>query len=382
MTSGNTGDDDRILLLVSDQGNRRVLNDWLDSHEQYRQVDEAADILTAAFDCCLFDREMLFEHREDLCERKANEQRILPYLLLVPESSRREVRNRLRDDYPDLWDAVDSLVSMPLTEADLTERIETFLRLRDQSVLAQERREQLRETRDQLDVLNRMLRHDIRNDIEIVSTWSELLTEEVTPAGQEYLDRIRRASDHVSELTTVARDLTETIHGDGSSDLEPVSLERVLTEELEKRREAHEDAEITMPDPPESGTHVLANGLLSSVFRNLVNNAVQHNDSAEPTVTVTVEETDERVRVRVVDNGPGIPEEMKRSLFGEGQKGLESEGTGIGLFLVQSLVESYEGTVRVEDRTAGDDAPGETGAVFVVELQATPGREPGRKTWD
>ncbi|MFC7114549.1 sensor histidine kinase [Natronoarchaeum sp. GCM10025703] len=67
--------------------------------------------------------------------------------------------------------------------------------------------------------------------------------------------------------------------------------------------------------------------------------------------------------VRIADNGPGVRESMKDDIFGKGEKGLESAGTGIGLYLVQSLVESYGGDIRVEDNDP-------TGAVFVVELQA------------
>jgi len=382
VTADPTDEHKRILLLISDGGNRRVLEAWLASHDRYQQVDDAVDISGTAFDCCLCDRGMLFEHRGDLLERKENEQVILPYLLLVPESAHRETRDRLRSEHPALWDAVDGLIDMPVAEERLTERVETVLRLRDQSLLVYEQREQLRETQDQLDVLNRMLRHDIRNDIEIVLTWAALLETEVTPAGREYLERIQRAGNHVSELTAVVRDLTEAIHGDGTLDLEATSLERVLTEELEKRRETFQHAEITMPEPPEPGTYVLANELLSSVFRNLLTNAVQHNDSERPTVTVTVEDGDDHVRVDVVDNGPGIPEEVRESLFGEGEKGLESDGTGIGLFLVRSLVESYGGNVRVEDRSGGDDGSGETGTVFVVELRRATEPVEDADLWD
>jgi len=56
---------------------------------------------------------------------------------------------------------------------------------------------------------------------------------------------------------------------------------------------------------------VLANEMLASVFRNLLNNAVQHNDTDAPEVTVTCEETDDRIRVRVADNGPGVPDAEK-----------------------------------------------------------------------
>jgi len=101
--------------------------------------------------------------------------------------------------------------------------------------------------------------------------------------------------------------------------------------------------------------------MLASVFRNLLNNAVQHNDTDAPEVTVTCEETDDRIRVRVADNGPGVPDAEKDEIFGKGEKGLDSAGSGIGLYLVSVLTRQFGGDVWVEDNEP-------RGAVFVVEL--------------
>ncbi len=55
------------------------------------------------------------------------------------------------------------------------------------------------------------------------------------------------------------------------------------------------------------------------------------------------------VDVRIAANGPGVWATLKDEIFGKGQTGLQSGGTGIGLYLVSPLVERYGGTVRVED---------------------------------
>jgi signal transduction histidine kinase len=101
--------------------------------------------------------------------------------------------------------------------------------------------------------------------------------------------------------------------------------------------------------------------MLSSVFGNLLNNAIQHNDTEAPRVSVTVETTAETVVVRVADNGPGIPVDRRDEVFGRGEKGLDSAGTGVGLYLVDRLVDAYGGSVAIEDNDP-------EGAVFVVEL--------------
>lgn len=85
--------------------------------------------------------------------------------------------------------------------------------------------------------------------------------------------------------------------------------------------------------------------MLSSVLRNFLNNAVQHNDKDTPVVRVFGTVYEDSFELRIADNGPGIPDEQKESIFGKGEVGLESPGTGIGLYLVRTLVDGYGGDV-------------------------------------
>lgn len=66
--------------------------------------------------------------------------------------------------------------------------------------------------------------------------------------------------------------------------------------------------------------------------------------------------------MRFADNGPGVPDDQKETIFGKGSMGKDSTGAGLGLYFVETLVESYGGDVRVED-----DDP--TGAVFEIALK-------------
>jgi len=102
--------------------------------------------------------------------------------------------------------------------------------------------------------------------------------------------------------------------------------------------------------------------MLRSVFRNLLNNAVQHHDGDEPTVGVSAEVDDDWVLVQIADDGPGIDPDRREAVFGKGEKGLESEGTGLGLYLVYTLVDHYGGAVWIEDNEP-------RGSVFNVRLR-------------
>ncbi|WP_167880079.1 PAS domain S-box protein [Halorhabdus rudnickae] len=214
--------------------------------------------------------------------------------------------------------------------------------------------------RDNLDVLNRVLRHDIRNDLQLVTSYAELIAEESDDESiQDHIETVLENAEHAVELTRTAREMADVMLS-AEDDIENIDLDSVLTDELKAVRAAYPHAvftvESSMPAKP-----VRASSMLSSVFRNLLKNAVQHNDKAVPEVTISATTREERVVVRIADNGPGIPAEQRDAIFGKGETGLESSGTGIGLYLVETLVDSYGGSVRVEDNDPD-------GAVFVVEL--------------
>jgi PAS domain S-box-containing protein len=228
-----------------------------------------------------------------------------------------------------------------------------------------ERRDRERELRvknEQLEVLNRVVRHDIRNDMAVVLGWLEIVEDEIdSDRGERAVSRMHNAGHHVVELTETVHDLVDVVTGEEDLETEPVQLAPVLQTAIDIARESYPDAEIELEEPiPE--TAVSATDLLVSVFQNLLNNAVRHNDASEPRVRIATDANDEWVRVSIADNGPGIPQAQKRSIFGKGEKGLDSESTGMGLYLVETLVDNYGGEVRVDDNEP-------EGSVFTVELE-------------
>jgi PAS domain S-box-containing protein len=221
----------------------------------------------------------------------------------------------------------------------------------------------LERERDRLAVLNQIVRHDIRNDMAVVLGWGERLRESVEGDDEHTLERMLNAATHTSELTKAVRDLAETIGAEDPA-LTAVDLGALLRSEVERVRASFdyrsEPVSVSVEEVPE-GVTVRATSLLSSVFGNLLDNAVFHNDTEHVEIDVGVEEREETVVVRVADNGPGVPDERKRSVFGRGERGLESPGSGLGLYLVDNLVDTYGGAVWVEDNDP-------EGAVFCVEL--------------
>lgn len=217
----------------------------------------------------------------------------------------------------------------------------------------------LEEQRDDLQLLNQVMRHDIRNDLQLIGAYAELLEDHIDDEGREYLDVIREHTESATNLTTTAHDLAEVMLSPDIQE-QAVSLRGTLNQQIEETRSGHPEAVVTVEGSiPE--VDVTGNDMLGSVFRNLLQNSIQHNDKTLPKITVSATEIDDRVEIRVADNGPGIPEAQRDDIFGKGEKGLESSGAGIGLYLVRSLVDGYGGDVWVESNDP-------EGAVFVVTL--------------
>ena len=221
---------------------------------------------------------------------------------------------------------------------------------------------QLETQRDNLDILNQVVRHDIRNDLQLIQAYTDMVFEAdmLDDPHKEYLSKVRQATNNAISLTTTARDLADVML-QTDTDHKPVPLTQVLEQQIDRIR-SEQDATVVTVNETLSHVEVVADDLLEAVFRNLLKNAVQHNDKNIPEITIETTVEDDTVTVRVADNGPGVSEKHKAEIFGRGNQGLESEGTGIGLYLVKTLVSRYGGTVSVEDNDP-------IGAVFIVELQ-------------
>jgi len=230
-------------------------------------------------------------------------------------------------------------------------------------------RQRLEEKTEQLEALNRVVRHDIRNDMTVILGWAEILKDHIDEDGEDALDRVLQKSRHVIQFTEVAREFVESLSEEGTAELEEIRLQPLLDAELAGVRDSFPNAQFHVSGEL-CDVSVQANEMLSSVFRNILENAVRHNDKETPEITVSCEENSETVRYRIADNGPGIPDQQKEQIFGKGEKGLDSPGSGIGLYLVHLLTDQFGGDVWVEDNDP-------TGSVFVVEL---PIHKPSNKT--
>ena len=202
-----------------------------------------------------------------------------------------------------------------------------------------------------LRVLNRVLRHDLRNEVNVIQGHADLLLDEgITAEAKEHAQVIRRKAETLVDLGEQTRKIDYTLHStDGVK--KPVEITGPIHERLDAIQAEFPGAIVTRELPDEQW--VLADDLVDSALMNVVDNAIEHNDRVVPQVTVEIEpvvhDGIEYVEVRVADNGPGIPESERR-VFTEGTETPLSHGSGLGLWLTQWIVTRSNGHLDFEER--------------------------------
>ena len=119
-----------------------------------------------------------------------------------------------------------------------------------------------------------------------------------------------------------------------------------------------------------SNCKVLANNLLRDVFSNIIGNSIKHSKGP---LTINIKQNKiaedgvSYCRITFEDNGPGIPDQRKCEIFERFKQPGKVKGTGMGLYIVKTLVDDYQGKIWTEDRVPDDSSKG---ARFIVMLPA------------
>jgi PAS domain S-box-containing protein len=216
--------------------------------------------------------------------------------------------------------------------------------------------------RQRLAVLNRVLRHNIRNDVNVAAGHLDRLAERL-PDDDPNLRIVRDRLDGIVELSDTARRI-ERVADTDRTDTVPFDLVDVLTDCTERlRRTAPEaDIHVTLPDR----AVVVGHELLPHAFENVLENAVEHNDAEHPHVAVDLmpPPTEEgRFQVRIADDGPGLPP-VERQVLRTAEETQLTLSTGLGLWVTNWIVRGSSGRIDVDC--------GDGGTTVVVELPASP----------
>ncbi len=234
-----------------------------------------------------------------------------------------------------------------------------------------------RKRREQrLSVLNRLLRHNLRNDLNVVLMRFEELVDEYG-IDDSRVDLVREKARRLVEVGDTARALDQRLERlEGEVTTRDVA--DLVRQQCETVRESSSDATVELDTP--GSCPVRTNEMVELAVENLLENAVTHgsdtdgdgdadtngvNDPDDRTVSVRVESEGGEVVVRIADDGPGIPDSELKALSGQ-ERALD-HGSGFGLWVAKWCVEWNDGQLTV-------DRPDGGGTVATIRL-------PSAQTW-
>jgi len=211
-----------------------------------------------------------------------------------------------------------------------------------------------------LRVLNRVLRHNLRNEANVVTGNATRLAEQLdgaTDDTEEAVATVREAASRLERLTREAGDIVRVLSNPdptaGETRVDCVRLARSVVR-THGRSSPTADIELEGPDAMWVG----ASERLELALDSLVDNAIEHNPAESPRVGVVIaaDGADGWVRLRVRDDGPIIPEAERAVVTGDAEITPIRHASGLGLWLVRLTADAFGGELSFSTSEWGGNA--------------------------
>ncbi|MFB6126295.1 MAG: PAS domain-containing protein [Halolamina sp.] len=197
-----------------------------------------------------------------------------------------------------------------------------------------------------LEVLNRVLRHNLRNKMNVIEGYTALLEDEFRDEPPDAIAKMKKITSELFELGETVREIDRTISGaDAASSV--VELDERMKQVLSAFEDRFPAASFDLVVASDDSCEVAATGLIAAI-EEAIENAVKHNDSPEPTVKIrVVKRSDEWVEVEIEDDGSGLPKQEIAALR-DGEVPLR-HSQGLGLWMLYWIVSKAGGRFSVTD---------------------------------
>lgn len=230
-------------------------------------------------------------------------------------------------------------------------RMAEAIRRRDDQLSAQQKELLHRERLATVGRMSAQITHELRNPLSSIGLNSELLMEELELAGAPNLSGARDLLGDIIKEVERLREITEEYLRFARlprPERVPVDLNHTAAELAEFTRHEMERAKVKVRlDPDPAGRPALVDpNQLRSALLNLLRNA-REAMPAGGHVVMRVRTLGDYATLAVVDDGPGVPEEIRERLF-EPFFSTKPQGTGLGLAMVRKIIEAQDGRVKIE----------------------------------
>lgn len=308
--------------------------------------------------------------------------------IMMPEPDGLEVCRRIRaldsgrevpilfltaDERPETQDQAiqaegDDLIFKQAIKRELVIRVRSLLRLRCLQKELKIERDALRESQRQKELLNRFIVHDLKSPLQTILLATELLDEQLQSGDQcgELTAMIREGGRTMVRMVQDLLDLGLSESGDLILHLETIQLAALgLDCEREMKVKLGRNGQSLAVDIPPGLTWVGDTDLLRRCLLNLLGNASKYGLRGGR-IELGMQDCDNRLLVRVRDQGPGIPDDMKVRIFDpfvrlDRDSSQARISSGLGLAFCRAVTEAHQGRIWVEDNQP-------RGSVFCMEL--------------
>jgi len=198
------------------------------------------------------------------------------------------------------------------------------------------------------DFLHSLLRHDVGNKSQIVKGYLQLMEEYDVPEDVgDCIEKAEKAIDGSIDIIQKVRTLRQVEKKDG---IDEVNMRLLMDKMISRYHSRLEEKDIEL-DFDGCSCVVKGGPIIEELFHNLLENSIKHSGCDR--IKISSKVVDDKCLVCIEDDGKGIPDDVKEKVFDKGyRKGMDS-GTGLGLYLVKVIAESYGGKVEVKDSSLG-----------------------------
>jgi signal transduction histidine kinase len=174
----------------------------------------------------------------------------------------------------------------------------------------------LKRREEEIEFFNSILRHDILNEMTVIASRAEMLTDVANGTQADCAETILNWSQDIVGLTQKVRAILNTVSGGRSESVGPVDIAPVISNVVDSI--ATVDGEFVIETDIQNGIVAGVDDLFKDVIKNIILNAVQHAGSG-PTIKVTAKRVNSIIQARIADDGPGIPIENRETVFEKGR---------------------------------------------------------------
>jgi signal transduction histidine kinase len=190
----------------------------------------------------------------------------------------------------------------------------------------------IKKLNETLKLINKIMRHDILNQLNIVQGMLDIYAEE---KNEEYLQRSFNSLKKIRDNILRMKELEYLISS--KNRLKPYNIKEVFEKVI---KDYSAEFEI------KGACNVLADPGFYSIVDNIIRNALIHGRADK--IRIIIKGTGQYCEIQIVDNGTGIPQDIREKVFDEGFSYGTSKGLGLGLYIAKKNIERYEGKIRIE----------------------------------